>query len=401
MNSAEAFAFDNQGYLHRRGALSADRVAALRDRLTEIEGRPSAGIPPLCVRSRTPGLDEVRIRNLPEIDPLFVDLVDEPAWLADVDAMVPGPARLTDAYSITRRRGLGLPLHSIDIADYRVADGRPSTRHLTVMVCLSDCAQDDGPFVVIAGSHRSEVLFPWSPVHAEWQVPAGQEAAVQAALRWIEPPLPRVRWEDIPGYREVTFAAGDVVLFTEDVWHGARAVASDRVRRTLYYSYSPYHFANWHGLGRSRQLLARCSGRRRQLLDGPFVGNTFASGPPVQVPDGMVPHLQDSTVAAETPIAAQIAARLCANARPDDRGGRLRVHAGDETLIVDLAAHTAIPGDAVEPEVAACVLASRRTLQQILDGRADAVSAFYRGEVEIRGDVALAMQFAAHLLAPT
>lgn len=348
MDDAELFAFDCQGFLHRRGALLPAHTAMLRD----------------------------------------------------VDALVPGPQRLTDAYSITRRRGLGLPLHSIELADYGVRRGRPTTHHLTVMVCLSDCGPEDGPFVAIAGSHRSEVRFPWSPIHADWQMPDHDADAVAAALRWIEPePRPRVRWEDIPGYREITFAAGDVLVFTEDLWHGARGIASDRVRRTLYFSYSPYHFANWHGLGRSAQLLARCTGRRRELLDGPFVGNTFTNAPALLTTVSVAaPHLLDGD-GDNGPLLPAIAARLTATRVTSPRAGRVRVHAGNEVLLVELGPRPRATTTTTDTDADTCVVASRETMEGLLARRTDAVAAFYRGEVEVRGDMALAMAFAAQLLA--
>lgn len=395
MQAQELYAFATQGFLHRRGALTMAQVAALREQLQVAEALPAAQLPRHCIRSRTPVLDETRVRNLPEVHQVFVELADASAWMDCVDALVPAPCRITDAYSITRRRGIGLPLHSIDLARFRMHQGRPQTDHLTVMVCLSDCGPEDGPLVVIAGSHRSELPFPYSPIHQDWQVAPHQEAEASAALAWIDRPLPRVRWQEIPGYHEITFAAGDIVMFTEDLWHGALAVASPRVRRTLYYSYSPYHFANWHGLSRSSQVLAQCQGRRRSLLDGPFVGNSFASAPGIAIPPGIaVPHLQDDGV---TPVVEALAARLAASKQEIVRAGRLRLEIDQSHCVVDLGARTVQPAEG-QPEVQSRIVLSELVLRGILDGTMDPVACFYRGDITLFGDVALAMQCAAHWL---
>ncbi|MCU0866859.1 MAG: phytanoyl-CoA dioxygenase family protein [Planctomycetes bacterium] len=394
----ELYAFATQGYVHRRGALSPARVAMLLERLLEAESVPADQLPPECARSRTPVLDEMRIRNLPEIDPVFVEAVDDPAWIDIVDSVVPGPCRVTDAYSITRRRGMGLPLHAIELAGFHHRNGRPITNHLTVMVCLSNCDIEDGPFVVMGGSHRAEQPFPYSSIHADWAVPAEQAAAASAALAWVEKPLPRVRWSEVPGFKALTFAAGDVIAFTEDLWHGALAVHSEKVRRTLYYSYSPYHFASWHGLSRSPNLLARCSGRRRELLDGPFVGNSFASAPGIAVPEGLgVPHLDDDAAEWTTSLLTQIGARLAASSLSLPGAGGLLLDIDGRLIFIDLYTRRVRPG-AESDLVATRLRLGARVMRGILAGRADPVASFYQGEVSVRGDVALAMQFAAHLL---
>jgi putative sterol carrier protein len=45
------------------------------------------------------------------------------------------------------------------------------------------------------------------------------------------------------------------------------------------------------------------------------------------------------------------------------------------------------------------VVATHETLSDLLAGRCDPVAAFYRGELEVWGDMALAMHFAARLTA--
>lgn len=406
LSQEERFAFDLRGYLHLPRVLPRAHVARLVEALEALERLPAAGLPRGCVRSSTPLLDELRLRNLVECGDAFTELATHPAVLARADAVVPAPMRITDSYSVTRRRGVGLPLHNIPLASYTADRTGPRTSHLTAVFCLTDCGPLDGPMVVIAGSHKSAYGFPWSSVHADWRVPAGAEDAAAEVLTWIERSGQRARWEDLPGYTELCFEAGDVIVFTEDLWHGGKALASDRARRTLYFSYSPYHWVNWHGLQPTPELLARSTGRLRQLLAGPFAGNTFEGGPPLSLPAELgVPHLR-AREAHPTPACAEaLRARLAeARARCPELAtppGRLWLDLGAEQLQVDLCPE-GVTVLALERGVSAadvCVRTPAATLQRLILGTEDPVALFYRGELELRGDVALAMRFAA-LLAP-
>ncbi len=273
MTIQEIFQLDLKGYLVRRSVFSPSEVARIIEELKKFEGLEKDQFPSShAFGSWTPKVNEYRIHNLPECSDFFLDLIDHEGLFDIIGESVPGPQRLTEAYSITRTSGMGIPLHFVDIAMSRRSGNRLLTQHLKVAIVLSDClTTEDGPFVVIEGSHRIGHDFPFRLLDPDWAIdPESVRAYVPDENRRV--PLP---WKEIPGYREVFVRAGDVVFFTEDLWHGAQTLKTDHSRRTIYLGYSPYHYCNWHGLTRSDALLDRATPRQKMLLSGPYIGYNY------------------------------------------------------------------------------------------------------------------------------
>ena len=80
--------FDRLGYVHHRGALSAQETARLQASLRVLEARPDGELPPACPRSRTPMINEARLLNVVECGAPFEELIDHPAILPEVAAVV-------------------------------------------------------------------------------------------------------------------------------------------------------------------------------------------------------------------------------------------------------------------------------------------------------------------------
>ncbi len=408
LSPQEAFHFDLKGYVLRKGAISADRVSVLNERLAACERTPRAELPRCAVARRTPALNELRIYNIIECAPEFLDLIDDEAWFDVVEQVVPQPCRLTEAYSITRARGLGNPLHRPSIAEY----DRLSTKHLKAVVALSDCGPDDGPFVVIEGSHRSQVPLPYAAVHPDWDLPEWDRSYAKQFLERVgQDARLQIPWEQIPGYREIYVEAGDVLLFTEDIWHGAKAVRSDRVRRSLYFAYSPYHFANWHGLTYSEDLRSRATERQRRLIAGPFIGNRFAATDDPEVdpvafpfePESELKGIEDSP-RGETDLHERLRhalevelPRRLEDSDLEEHGATCRFDlAGDGggswLLSVESREVRAVHSDGLEPT--SVVLAEAADFLRMFRGKADPVQMFYAGRLVVRGDVSLVMRIA-------
>lgn len=273
MTTEETFRLDLQGYFVRRAVFTADEVARIIEEMKKFEGLEKHEFPsPHAFGSWTPKVHEYRIQNLPECSDLFLNLIDHEGLYDVVEESLPSPHRITEAYSITRTSGMGIPLHFVDIAMSRRNGGRLLTNHLKVAIVLSDSLTTrDGPFVVIEGSHRIGRDFPFRLIDPEWTVDTDElQAYVQHEDQRVA-----LAWKEIPGYREVYARAGDVIFFTEDLWHGAQTLETEHTRRTIYLGFSPYHFCNWHGLSNSEQLLERCSPRQRMLLSGPYIGYNY------------------------------------------------------------------------------------------------------------------------------
>ena len=284
LSPAQLYEFDLKGYVVLRGALDPDLIARLDRALASLEGKGPAELPSNCVPSWTPVVNEYRLMGLLETDSVFEELIDHATILNWVEELVPKPYRLAEAYSITRMRGLGVPLHSQPEAKYRMTLQGPRTHLLKCAVALTDVGAEDGPMVVFEGSHKLERPWPFGSLDPAWK-PPGVDPEFEAAFLAEQPDCETRAWQDIPGYREVHVRAGDVILMSDDMWHGAKALHSNMRRRTLYTSYVPYHYPNWHGIDYSPQLLARVNEARRTLLSGPFVGTRYANHDTRDIPD--------------------------------------------------------------------------------------------------------------------
>ncbi len=411
LSPAQLYEFDLKGYVVLRGVLEPGLIERLHAALSVLEGKSKAELPSHCVPSWTPVINEYRLMGLLETDPVFEELIDRDEILHWVDEIVPKPYRLAEAYSITRLRGLGVPLHSQPEAKYRMTLQGPRTHLLKCAIALTDVGTDDGPMVIFEGSHKLERPWPFGNLHPDWRAP-GVDPVFEAAFLKEQPNCDLRAWEDIPGYREVHVRAGDVILMSDDMWHGAKALQSDRRRRTLYYSYVPYHYPNWHGIDYSKELKARVNARRRKLLSGPFVGTRYANHDTHEIPDDLgFPKLPDSTrdparfelfrgALAEPsagPIKAPAALEgllLALAGNQEMRGtclfevrgehaGRyaLRLAAGEAALVPE---SDGTPDTVVEIECA--------DLDAIAAGNADPVQLFYEGRARARGDIRLAMR---------
>ncbi len=280
MTPEQAFFFDLRGYLVLERAIAPAVCAELEARMMELEGSTTEELPEGAYASASPGVNEYRIYNVISCGAAWERFIDHPTVMPYVAALVPAPYRLVEAYTVTRRDGIGIPLHSLWQAEYGTLPGpRPSTKYLKAIVCLGPVGPDDGPMVVIEGSHRLRAPFPYSPVHPDWVAPEHDAEFQAMLLAQIPDDALRVPWEQIPGYKEVEVGTGDVILFTEDLWHGAKAKESPTPRRSLYVSYCPYHFPNWHGFPYAKSLLARVTTARRNLLAGPMLGNRHEDHP--------------------------------------------------------------------------------------------------------------------------
>ena len=274
LNEEEVWQLDNQGYLIVRNVGTPEQVEKMVAALKLYEGCRAEEFPANAYPAYFyPDSSDFRIMNFLECDPIFLETVDHPEILRVVDSVVKYPSRLILPSSITRTKGPGNPLHQDKIANTRFKQGRTMTDFLTCIISLSDCGPEDGPLVVIEGSHKLTSGFPYNKFHPDWNVDYGDGLLHKAAK--INDKEIQCRWEDIPGYKELHVKAGDLIFFVEDLVHGAKAIKSDRTRRTLNLMYGPYRDCNLNGIEYSEELILRGNKRQRELLQGPFSGFRF------------------------------------------------------------------------------------------------------------------------------
>ena len=108
---------------------------------------------------------------------------------------------------------------------------------------LTDVAVENGAFAVIPGSHKSSYA---NPYHLE------------------EPD------ETHPLVQTCPCEAGDAVIFSEDLTHGAVRNRSGKLRRTIFASYAPAFQAAWDDqLDMAEGFEKRATPRQLELIQGP------------------------------------------------------------------------------------------------------------------------------------
>ncbi|MDE0896594.1 MAG: phytanoyl-CoA dioxygenase family protein, partial [Planctomycetota bacterium] len=251
----EAFAFDLHGYIVIKGALDRERLLALSEKIGAFDNATPEQLP-WSIPVWTPVINEYRILNVLDPVPDVLEYIDAEPIFSRLEGLMDVPFRMTEAYTITRGPGIGLYLHHLPapIATYRVENGQPRSTYIKATIPLEDCNHEDGPFCVIEGSHKSGVSFPFNKLDPDWDAPT-KDLAIVEMMEGHEDGRPKTDWATIPGFKELTCEVGDVILFTENLMHGARKNSSGKRRRGLYLGYGPASSANWHGVQYSPEIL--------------------------------------------------------------------------------------------------------------------------------------------------
>lgn len=242
MTDDERYEFDLRGYLVIRGVLDRHELAALNDVISAV---PSWADP--TARYIHVGLDEEVMEagnKDPSAGPVDVFSGRMLEWGAPFRRLVAHPRiapflqqlcghdyRFDHAYAVLMRPdasaehngGIGArhALHNggtpFDRSQYYFVRGETLVSGLTaVSFALSDVGPGDGGFCVIPGSHKSAFPLPGS----------GEGRKV---LDWLVQPV---------------LDAGDCIVFTEALTHGALPWRSEAERRTLLYKYAQ-GFMQW------------------------------------------------------------------------------------------------------------------------------------------------------------
>ncbi|MBM3213721.1 hypothetical protein FJZ36_02245 [Candidatus Poribacteria bacterium] len=231
MNAQEMFLFDLGGFLIVPGLLTADEVAAFN----AIIDRDRAANPRKGV-----SFDFMRL------DASFRALIDDRRILPYMRTMCGEHVRLDHTYGLEMTRGEGHSnLHGGPYRDngshyYAWHQGRMWNGLVVISIALAPQRPGDGGFIVVPGSHKSNLPL---------QMDHDGDRVLQPAL---EP--------------------GDAILFTEALVHGTRQWQADHTRRSLLLKYNAGHMT-W---GRPESLdwlrAESASPTRSALLEPPYVG---------------------------------------------------------------------------------------------------------------------------------
>ena len=262
MTPEERYLFDLHGYLILRGALSPDMCRQLNNTIDYLETLDDRQTAALGAERRYRASDNVYAQTgTPSEDGLgdydcevlryggpFEELIDLPQTLHYIEEMIGEPTRLDAASFMSRNSGGAFRFHHgyaelLPYSEYAFRDGAFKCVSVKIGYALTDVDVEDGCFAVIPGSHKSNFTNP-----LVGQIPDPTHPLVQ--------PLP--------------CKAGDAIIFSEDLSHGAVENHGAKVRRTLFYSYAPAFHCTWHGLAMTAEgFEQRTTPRRLELIQGP------------------------------------------------------------------------------------------------------------------------------------
>lgn len=252
------YLFDLRGYIILRGAVDPAHVAELNAVIDQLpDDLAYEDWWGDCQRLDDSGFQGLELQNVIEAGAPFERLIDHPSWIermhrycGEQGSYVDG-LFIDECFASIRRTGGYFPLHSGGEEGqmrnaYRWVHGRWFCGQCNILLALSDIGPGDGGTEVIPGSHKANFAHP------------------DAALPWKEQ-LERGH-NAVEGAETVELAAGDALLFSDAMCHGASARTNPGERRVVIYRYGPSWGSTRHGYRYSEELLARLTPERRQIL---------------------------------------------------------------------------------------------------------------------------------------
>lgn len=271
-NHVQDYLFDLQGYLVLKNAISA---ADLREMNQWIDDHASYVEEPWSTdddpkkKGRWIGHIEthtyneengVNFQSIIEGGPVFEKLIDHPAWIDLVKKYIHSSVNgLSIHENFLNVRGPGGYLHihcgghvPLSYLTFRQNNtGEWLVGQINVLMALNDIGEGDGPPVLIPGSHKCTEIHPRLEVDGRGLIyddvsgkPAGTAIAMQ----------------------EMYLKAGDVLLFTDAITHGAAERTNPGYRRTIVYRYSPKYVRERLNYQISAELLQRLTPERRAII---------------------------------------------------------------------------------------------------------------------------------------
>lgn len=234
----ELFLFDLQGFLHLRGALSADEVAQYRgwvDDIKDIDVRALNAAQPEWLKDQ---LNRPVSRAI-DADPRFAHFLDHPVvapylvtFLGDDYRHIDNEVYFTYPDYAGGSWHRGVQAHPTG----HLVDGRFLCPMVKVFYCLSDVGRGQGEFVVVPASHKANLKVDTKRI-------------------------------DLPGqhvFDDVT--AGDVIIFNEALLHNGRPNPSQKTRQTIIINFGREDAGPWPGYAPLERTLEQVSPRQRAIL---------------------------------------------------------------------------------------------------------------------------------------
>ena len=253
-SALDDFMFDLNGFLILKNAVQPELVERLNSAFDEF--------PPLernewwgnAQRRDYTGETGFELHNVVETGEPFEELIDHPSWIeylrrycGEEKSYVQG-LFMDECIASIRRSGGHHPVHSGGFQGalrgaYHYHHGVFRAGQCNIIVALTDIGDEDGPTMVIPGSHKSN--FP----HPE----AGNYGAGD-------------RMDHLAGAIPVYLKTGDALLFVDGLMHGGSSRTNPGERRITIYRYGASWASTRFGFEYSQALLDRLTPSQKSIL---------------------------------------------------------------------------------------------------------------------------------------
>jgi len=251
------YLFDLRGYLILKNAVSAEDIAELNaalDAFPKLEYKEWHGN---VERFDNNGVCGTELQNIVEGGEAFEKLIDHPSWVdlmrhycGEEDSYFRG-LFIDECFASLRRSGGFFPIHSGGHqselrVQYKYEHNVFRCGQVNILLALTDIGPGDGGTMVIPGSHKSNFQHP--DAHR-------QDFGAHRHM------------DELYGVHEVHLKAGDALLFSDAIAHGASTRTNPGERRVVIYRYGPRWGATRWAYEYSPELLARLTPERRAILE--------------------------------------------------------------------------------------------------------------------------------------
>ena len=239
VSADDRFAFDVQGYLHLRGALTRVEVA---EYTAWMDATDKTNVQSLN-EDNPDGIKHQLNRPVSRVidaDVRFARLLDHPVVTPFLSEFLGADYRHIDNdlyYTYPDYKGghwhRGMPAHGSGYIEEKIF----TCPMVKVFYCMTDVGPGEGEFVVIPGSHRTQL-------------------AVETKGR-IDLPAQHI-FDDVK--------AGDIIIFNEALLHNGRPNPSQKTRKTIIVNFGRNDARVWRGYQPKPQTLAQISDEQRAIL---------------------------------------------------------------------------------------------------------------------------------------
>jgi hypothetical protein len=250
------YVFDLMGFRVLQGAITPQQLQTIN---AWVDAHPAGAmgswIGDVEVHSYQ-GNDGVNYQNIIEGGDIFEQMIDHPSWIDDIRRYICNDYNrlsINEAFLNLRPPGGYIGIHSGGHVPAfpmvnRHHTGTWMVGQINILIALTDIGPGDGATVVVPGSHKSFALHP-AYLGAEHSTYRDDRAAGSEFMT-----------------QEVHLKAGDALMFTDGICHGAAARTNPGIRRVLIYRYSPHSLLPRYNYVPSDELMGRLSPQRRQIV---------------------------------------------------------------------------------------------------------------------------------------